>query len=109
MDLSDFVFCNNLRYVIEHASTVKQLEEFTREQLADFPLDYLLNHCTPMEILNAWRKLSSEVRSDFKLQTKLPCFVHYNRPEWEDHFDGLPLSQSECFLCKLGLKETMKN
>lgn len=108
MELSDYCSCNNLRVVIEHASTNKQLKEFTREQLADFPLDYLLYHCTSVEILNAWPNLPLEVRSDFRLRTKLPCFVHFNRPEWEDEVDGPPSSQSQCQICKLGLDVVFK-
>lgn len=109
MDLSDYCSCSDLKVVSEHASTNKQLEEFTREQLANFPLNYLLYHCTSIEVLNAWHKLPLEIRSEFKLRTKLPCFVHFNRPEWEDEVDGHPPSQSRCYICKLGLKEIVKD
>ncbi|CAG9768401.1 unnamed protein product [Ceutorhynchus assimilis] len=50
-------------------------------------------------LLNIWGKLPLECRKDFELQTRLPCFMHYNRPDWRTHVDGPPSSQNQCYFC----------
>lgn len=97
--------CMATRTLLEHSNKNKKLEEFTKEELIHFPLKYLLESYTSHEILLSWSKLPSEYREDFALQTKLPCFIHHNRPEWETHVDGPAPSQSKCYICQLGLQK----
>jgi hypothetical protein len=89
----------------EHKYNHKQLHKFSEDELKEFPLEYLIEESEPIELLYAWHKLPWEYRSDFRLQTQLPCFVHYNRPEWTTHIDGPPTSQSRCHLCKFVLNK----
>lgn len=79
------------------------LYKYSEEELKCFSLDYLIQNAGATELLYAWHKLPDEYRGDFHLQTHLPCFVHYNRPDWETHVDGPPTSQANCYLCKATL------
>lgn len=95
--------CLTNELIMEHMYG-KNLYDFTEEELQHFPLQYLIEKVGPLELLYAWIKLPSEYRGNFNLQIKLPCFVHYNRPEWRSHIDGPPDSQSRCHVCKWGLE-----
>lgn len=94
--------CMKMELVEEHRNG-KSLYNFTEEELEYFPLKYLLDKAKPLELLYAWHKLSREYTQDFNLQTRLPCFIHYNRPEWVSHIDGPPSSQNDCRSCNLSL------
>lgn len=87
----------------DHWQHIKRLNQFTEEELEKFPLDYLIEQAKPMELLYAWHKLPTDYRNNFYLQAQLPCFVHFNRPDWGDHLEGPPPSQSRCYLCKFAL------
>lgn len=89
----------------QHANQNKKLYMFTKEELKQFPLDYLIKRANPLELLYAWSKIPQDYRADFDLQVRLPCFVHYNRPEWLNHTDGPPDCQAHCYLCKVALQK----
>lgn len=90
--------------IAQHKYDDKKLYMFTEEQLKQFPLKYLIEEVKPLELLYAWSKLPIDYRDEFELQIQLPCFIHYNRPDWLDHWDGPPTSQAKCHLCKLALQ-----
>lgn len=92
--------------IADHTYMDKKLYMFTDEELKLIPLEYLIERADPIELLYAWHKLPPKYRGDFTLQIQLPCFVHYNRPEWKTHADGPPSSQAKCYLCKLALQKT---
>lgn len=91
--------CPAVNVLLSHMNGEKLLSDFTAEELKMLPLDYLLKNITAGELLNSWYKLPMEYKSNYFLQVKLPCFVHYNRPEWRTHLDGPPDSQEKCYLC----------
>ena len=79
------------------------LTKFTEQELQYIPVECLIEYADPYGLLRVWHKLPQEYRSNFNLQIKLPCFVHYNRPDWTTHWDGPPSSQEACHFCKKGL------
>lgn len=93
--------CVKMKLISDHKDYRKTLNEFSQEELEYFTLDYLIKNAKPVELLNCWHKLPTKYVQNFKLSTKLPCFIHYNRPEWSTHVDGPPTSQDRCHLCKL--------
>ena len=97
--------CPSVGVMLAHLSGEKSFMDFTSEELVLIPYDYLLKTVKPMELLNIWSKLPISYKSDFLLQIKLPCFIHYNRPDWSIQFDGPPTSQEKCRFCKITLKE----
>lgn len=88
-----------------HHNSIKKLTEFTKEELQSFPLEYFIKHARPWELLQIWTKLPVNYRCDFKLQIRLPCYVHYNRPDWRTHWDGPVNSQEDCELCNQALRQ----
>ena len=91
--------CASVNLLIELINSKKQLLELSKEDLKMIPVDYLIQHADTLELLEVWSKLPITYKTHFYLQVKLPCFGHYNRPEWTTEFDGLPRSQNACFLC----------
>lgn len=85
----------------KHFSGEKRLNDFSETELGKFPLDYILNHVSSMELLHAWGKLPTEHTQNRQLQIKLPCFIHYNNFSNTDEVDSPPLSQERCHLCKI--------
>lgn len=83
----------------------KVLYDFTEDELQEFPLKCLVKKVSSTELLVAWHKLPVEYTSKFELQTRLPCFMHYNRPEWFNHLDGPPTPQSDCNFCKFAVQK----
>lgn len=83
----------------------KPLYKFTQDEVERFPLQYLIDRVEPLELLYTWHMLPAEYRGNFRLQIQLPCFVHYNRPEWMDHVDGPPSSQANCYMCNSELQK----
>lgn len=86
--------------ILDYIHGNKLLITFTKEELKKFPIKYLIQHVRPWELLEVWHKLPEEYKSNFYLQIRLPCFVHYNRPDCETHVDGPVGSQEDCVLCK---------
>ena len=87
--------------LLEYMEGKTRLDEFSEEDLKSFPLEYLVMHAQPVELLYAWPKLTREHCHCWFLQTALPCFVHYNRPDSFHHIDGPPSSQSNCRGCRV--------
>ena len=90
--------CPSANAMISHMKGEKMLSEFTNEEIAMIPIDYLINYVDSSELLDAWGRLPSSYKSCFPLQIRLPCFLHYNRVG--NHFDGGPMSQEKCLFCK---------
>lgn len=63
--------------------------------------EYLIRHISPYDLLLMWYKLPSEHAQNFLLQSHLPCFIHYNRPNQEVHIDGPVPSQANCRFCAI--------
>lgn len=99
--------CRTMDLINEHQSG-KNLYDFTKEELQNFPLQYLIEKVGPIELLRTWSLLGKHTQH-FELSIQLPCFVHYNRPEWRSHVDGPPSSQARCHVCKWGLDRCNKN
>uniref|UniRef100_A0A6P7HAV2 Uncharacterized protein LOC114348431 n=1 Tax=Diabrotica virgifera virgifera TaxID=50390 RepID=A0A6P7HAV2_DIAVI len=97
-----------MELLMDHMFHKKRFEEFSKEELQLIPLDYIIRTVEPIELLYIWHKLPGEYRGEWNLQILLPCFVHYNRPDWRTHWDGPANSQASCHLCKLAL-EQIKN
>lgn len=96
---------NQLKLIQQHANYERQLHKFTKEELKKFPLEYLLDHAQPAELLYAWNKLPSEYVHNHFLQIRLPCFVHHNDPyRMNDHVDAPAPSQSKCYSCQMVFK-----
>lgn len=91
--------CPSTNVMLAHLNGEKDLSEFTREEIKMLPLEYLIKYAKPYDLLNIWTKLPLSYQGDFYLQISLPCFVHYNRPEWRTHFEGSAPSQRNCILC----------
>ena len=51
------------------------------DDLKSLPLDFFLNYVDCMSLLDIWGRLPVDYRRNFELQVRLPCFVHYNRPD----------------------------
>lgn len=68
----------------------KSLENCTADDFKNFPIEFFRYHINSLTLLNIWAKLPNHYKEDFNLQTKLPCFIHYNRSNWQTHFDGPP-------------------
>lgn len=97
---------DQLKLLREHANFKRQLHEFTKEELKKFPLEYLLDHAQPIELLYAWYKLPSKLAHNHYLQIRLPCFVHYNHPHrTADHVDAPAPSQSRCHSCQINVTQ----
>lgn len=77
----------------------KNIKQLKSEELKCLPLEYFLKEVGCMDLLNIWSKLPYEYISNYELQIRLPCFVHYNRPEVRVHIDGPPSSQKKCQYC----------
>ncbi|KAL1516082.1 hypothetical protein ABEB36_000006 [Hypothenemus hampei] len=90
---------DSIQNVIDFLAGNKDIKHLTSEDLKCLPLDYYLNHIHCMNLLNIWSKLPYKYTSNYKLQVRLPCFVHYNQPGFETHIDGPPLSQNTCPQC----------
>lgn len=94
-----------LKLLREHANYERKLHEFSKEELKKFPLEYLLDHAQPAELLYAWNKLPSEYTHNHFLQIRLPCFIHYNNPfHMEEHVDAPVPSQNKCYSCQIVFK-----
>lgn len=46
-----------------------------------------------LELLSVWHRLPEECQLNYYIKILLPCFLHYNAPNKETHFDGPPSSQ----------------
>ncbi|CAG9764632.1 unnamed protein product [Ceutorhynchus assimilis] len=77
----------------------KNIEDCSADELKDLPIGFFLQYVDSTTLLNIWGKLPLECRKDFGLQTRLPCFMHYNRPDWRTQVDGPPSSQNTCYFC----------
>ena len=86
---------------LEYLEGKKRLNEFSEEELKTFDVEHLVMYAKPLELLYAWHKLPQEHRHCWHLQTALPCFVHYNRPDSVHHVDGPPSRQSRCRSCRV--------
>lgn len=81
----------------------KRLEELGEKEIKKLPRKDLINFikanvkCTTL--LEIWYKLPQDVKEDYYVRVSLPCFIHYNRPGGETHFDGPPSSQRKCMIC----------
>uniref|UniRef100_A0A6P7GLB3 Uncharacterized protein LOC114340203 n=1 Tax=Diabrotica virgifera virgifera TaxID=50390 RepID=A0A6P7GLB3_DIAVI len=82
----------------------KPLYKFTSEELENFTLQYFRKYVHPWELLQSWSKLPKKAVQDFEVQTLLPCYVHFNRPEWRTELEGSAPAQSSCHLCKSALE-----
>ena len=67
---------------------------YSEEELKTLPLCFFQNYVNNYTLLCIWGKLPMEYRSDINLQTKLTCFIHYNRPDTRTHIDGPATSQN---------------
>ena len=75
------------------------LAKYTTEELKALSVEFLAEHISPYTLLNIWSRLPIEYKNNFYLQTQLPCFIHYNRPDQVTHIDGPPPSQARCRDC----------
>lgn len=77
----------------------KTLYDFDAKELEMFPIDVLLQRVRPWELLDNWYKIPKKYKGNFELQIRLPCFVHYNRPDACTHVDGPAPAQQNCHGC----------
>ena len=87
-------------YILELMTGTINIEDCSADVLKSIPIQYFLKYVKSMELLNIWGKLPTEYKNSFVLRTKLPCFSHFNRPEWQTHVEGSPMSQQNCPLCR---------
>ncbi|KAL1502162.1 hypothetical protein ABEB36_007348 [Hypothenemus hampei] len=72
-----------------------------KENLVGQPIDLQLLLKLPAYRLHMkWDTLPENLKTSPELQSHLPCFEHYNRPDREVHIDGPPPSKSKCRACK---------
>jgi hypothetical protein len=95
--------CPTIDVLLSHLNGEKEFTDLTINELQMIPLEYLIKYVKPLELLNIWYKLPISYKNNFLLQIKLPCFLHYNRPNLNCHFDGPPPSQEKCVLCSRAL------
>ncbi|CAG9760371.1 unnamed protein product [Ceutorhynchus assimilis] len=85
--------------LLKFLSGEKNIRECSAEELKELPIDFFLKYVDSSTLLHIWGLLPVEHRQEFELQIKLPCFIHYNRPDWRTHVDGPPSSQKTCTFC----------
>lgn len=97
----------NLKLIIGLVKNEIQLQSLSNSEIASVPIDILKDHIKSKvratELLSLWHRLPSECRSDYEIKILLPCFLHYNAPHKETHFDGPPSSQKKCPFCKTSI------
>lgn len=54
-----------------HSNFGRKLNEFSREDLDKFPLEYLIKPAHPVELLLLWSKLTSDYIENFLLANKI--------------------------------------
>ncbi|KAH0998805.1 hypothetical protein HUJ04_005974 [Dendroctonus ponderosae] len=89
--------CPSVALMLTHLNGEKSLRDFASGELNMLPLDYLIKNTNSFDLLDAWGKLPMNYKGCYELQIKLPCFVHYYRPNWRTHIDG-PASSQEKFI-----------
>ena len=90
--------CPSANVMLSHMKGEKLLCEFSKNEIATLPLEYLINYAPPLELLDVWGMLPTAYKSCFSLQVCLPCFRHYNiNPSVQ--FDGPAQSQKKCIFC----------
>lgn len=85
--------------LLKFLSGEKSIKECNAEELKEIPIDFFVKYVDSFTLLHIWSRLPLEYRRDFELQINLPCFIHYNRPDWRTHVDGPPSSQKKCCFC----------
>ncbi len=90
---------NKMCEVMDHLFQRRCFKEFSPCELKRIPLEYLIDRVKPVELLEIWCNLPREYQNNLELQIRLPCFIHYNRPDSTTHFDGPVPSQKLCYLC----------
>ena len=90
---------NAVNLVLSNYDGIKLLQDFTQEELKLFPLSYMLKYARPSELQCAWHKLPKHITKDKKIRMKLPCTIHFNRPDQETHFEGETPSRQYCDKC----------
>ena len=89
--------CPSANVMLSHMKGEKSLCEFSKDEIATIPLDYLINYADSLELLDVWGMLPSAYKSCFLLQIRLPCFVHYKRSGTQ--WDGPAPPQYKCIFC----------
>lgn len=89
--------------LLKYLSESKNLSEYSSDELKSIPLEFYQKYVDCLTLLSIWGKLPGEYRQNFDLQIKLPCFIHYNRPDWRTHVDGFPSPQGRCRFCLIGI------
>lgn len=77
----------------------RPLSNFSSEELNFFPINYLTQYTTTIELNNVFEKLPKKFKDNKYLKLKLPCIEHYNRLDIETHNDGPPPMKMHCPLC----------
>lgn len=91
--------------ILAYIDGKRTLQSLKEDELSILPVDYLIRHVRPGELLDVWHKLPNEYKCNFNLQIRLPCYVHYNRPDAQTHFDGPADAQADCHACNYYLKK----
>lgn len=96
--------------LLREEKSVDQLNYLQIQSLPPDVLRYVItNNLSCSNLLNIWHLLPTELQSDHQMRILLPCYIHYNRPEPSaTHFDGFPIPQVRCSLCKLTKKLNTK-
>lgn len=73
--------------------------KLTPQQIKLLPPNYF-QRLDAGDLQSIWKHIPKEYRKNKKLQLKLPCYDHWNRPEDRDHIDGPPPARDKCWECQ---------
>jgi len=89
------------RNIYLHQKHLVRIYEFSEEDLKYFPISYLEENVSPIQLQEIWEKLPKRYKSSPVLKLNLPCFKHFNgNTEGATQFDGPPPSVRSCPACQ---------